>query len=92
MIIDKKISHKLLSKMLLIRLAEERIAERYHEQKMRCPTHLCIGQEAVSAGVGSALRLEDYVVSTHRSHGHYLGKGGNLNTMIAEIYGKETGC
>jgi len=59
---------------------------------MRCPTHLCIGQEAVSAGVGLALRSDDYAVSTHRSHGHYLGKGGNLPAMIAEIYGKASGC
>ena len=78
--------------MLKIRLAEETIAEKYSEQKMRCPTHLCIGQEAVSAAVGYALNKSDYAVSTHRSHGHYLGKGGDLNQMIAEIYGKETGC
>ena len=78
--------------MLKIRLAEETIAERYSEQKMRCPTHLCIGQEAVSSAVGHALKKSDYAVSTHRSHGHYLGKGGDLNKMIAEIYGKETGC
>ena len=78
--------------MLKIRLAEETIAERYSEQKMRCPTHLCIGQEAVSSAVGHSLKKSDYAVSTHRSHGHYLGKGGDLNKMIAEIYGKETGC
>ncbi len=78
--------------MVKIRQAEEGIAEKYSEQKMRCPTHLCIGQEAVSAAVGLALKKTDYAVSTHRSHGHYLGKGGNLNKMIAEIYGKETGC
>ena len=57
--------------MVKIRLAEERIAEKYSEQKMRCPTHLCIGQEAVSASVGLALKKTDYAVSTHRSHGHY---------------------
>ncbi len=78
--------------MLRIRLIEETIAERYSESKMRCPTHLCIGQEAVSAAVGMVLRTDDFVVSTHRAHGHYLAKGGDLKKMIAEIYGKVTGC
>jgi len=76
----------------MIRLVEETIAERYNNEKMRCPTHLSTGQEAVSAAVGIALRDDDYAVSTHRSHGHYLGKGGSIPKMIAEIYGKETGC
>lgn len=78
--------------MKLIRAVEEGIAERYQEQKMRCPTHLSTGQEAVSAAVGLALRVDDYAVSTHRAHGHYLGKGGDLQRMIAEIYGKACGC
>jgi len=83
---------ELLRQMKRIRLTEETIAKRYSELKMRCPTHLCIGQEAVAAGVGLALRCDDFVVSTHRAHGHYLGKGGSLNKMIAELYGKATGC
>jgi TPP-dependent pyruvate/acetoin dehydrogenase alpha subunit len=82
----------LLDAMVKIRTVEETIAARYNEGKMRCPTHLSIGQEAVSAGVGLALRSDDLAVSTHRAHGHYLGKGGNLPRMIAEIYGKESGC
>ena len=78
--------------MLKIRHTEETIAERYSEWKMRCPTHLSTGQEAVAAGVCSALRKDDFAMSTHRCHAHYLAKGGNLNKMIAEIYGKATGC
>ena len=78
--------------MVLIRTVEEMIAERYDQQKMRCPTHLSTGQEAVSAAVGLVLQNKDLAVSTHRSHGHYLGKGGNISRMIAEIYGKEGGC
>lgn len=89
---DNKIKIELYSRMVLIRVVEEMIAERYNEQKMRCPTHLSIGQEAVSAAAGIALSKEDLVVSTHRSHGHYIGKGGDVPRMIAEIYGKETGC
>jgi TPP-dependent pyruvate/acetoin dehydrogenase alpha subunit len=82
----------LLRSMKKIRLVEEGIAARYHGGQMRCPTHLCTGQEAVAAGVGAVLRGDDLAVSTHRSHGHYLGKGGDLRRMLAEIYGKSTGC
>jgi len=83
---------QLLRTMKLIRYAEEAIAARYDEQKMRCPTHLSIGQEAVAAGVCAALADTDLAVSGHRAHAHYLAKGGDLPAMIAEIYGKVTGC
>jgi len=82
----------LYEKMLLIRRAEEAIADHYHDKGMRCPVHLCIGQEAVAAGVSATLKMTDKVFSNHRAHGHYLAKGGNLNSMIAELYGRETGC
>jgi len=75
-----------------IRHVEEEIARRYPEGKMRCPTHLSIGQEAVAAGVGACLNSDDVAVSGHRAHAHYLAKGGDLKAMIAEIYGKVTGC
>lgn len=78
--------------MLRIRLVEEGIAELYAEQQMRCPVHLCIGQEAVAAGVCDLLGADDQVMSTHRAHGHYLAKGGNLRAMVAEMHGKGTGC
>ena len=82
----------LQTSMLRIRLVEESIAKKYSEQKMRCPTHLSIGQEAIAVGVCSNLTNEDQVLSTHRAHAHYLAKGGCLNSMLAEIYGKVTGC
>ena len=78
--------------MFRIRLIEESIADKYSEQKMRCPTHLSIGQEAIAVGVSANLSNDDLVLSTHRAHAHYLAKGGDLNSMIAEIYGKITGC
>ena len=62
----------LYQQMLRIRLVEEEIANRYSEQKMRCPTHLSIGQEAIAVGVCSNLTNEDQVLSTHRAHAHYL--------------------
>ena len=78
--------------MFRIRLVEEAIANRYGEEKMRCPVHLAIGQEAIAVGVCTNLTNEDLVLSTHRAHAHFLAKGGNLRSMIAEIYGKVTGC
>jgi pyruvate dehydrogenase E1 component alpha subunit len=83
---------RLFYSMLRIRLVEEEIAAYYPEQEMRCPVHLSIGQEAVSAGVCAHLATGDYVLSNHRSHGHYLAKGGSLTAMIAEIFGKTDGC
>ena len=59
---------------------------------MRCPIHLSVGQEAVAVGICSNLNKKDSIVTAHRSHAHYLAKGGSLKKMIAELYGKETGC
>jgi len=87
-----ELSRRLLRDMIRIRAVEETIAARYGEQKMRCPTHLSIGQEAPAAAAGAALARTDLAVSGHRAHAHYLGKGGDLNAMIAEISGKVTGC
>ena len=78
--------------MLRIRRVEETIAERYSEQEMRCPVHLSIGQEAAAVGACAPLRKQDVIVSNHRSHSHYLAKGGALKSMIAEIYGRASGC
>lgn len=78
--------------MLRIRRLEEALANRYAEQEMRCPMHLCIGQEAIAVGVSAALSVGDKMYSNHRAHGHYLAKGGNLNALIAEIYGRASGC
>lgn len=86
------VMENLFYQMLRIRMIEEKIAELYPEGQMRCPVHLCIGQEAVAVGVCSALEREDAVLSGHRSHGHYLAKGGDLKAMMAELYGKATGC
>lgn len=83
---------ELLHTVWRIRLIEERIAELYPEQEMRCPVHLSIGQEGVAVGICAALEKQDKAMSGHRAHAHYLAKGGDLKSMLAEIYGKETGC
>jgi pyruvate dehydrogenase E1 component alpha subunit len=78
--------------MLRIRLCEETLIEPILKGEVRCPVHLYSGQEAIATGVCFALSERDYVFSSHRSHGHYLAKGGSITELIAEIYGKEVGC
>lgn len=92
MIMNKKILIRLFEYVLRTRTVEEEIAKRYKFGKMRCPTHLSIGQEGVPAALSLIMRKKDFAVSSHRAHAHYLAKGGSLRRMIAEIYGKETGC
>jgi TPP-dependent pyruvate/acetoin dehydrogenase alpha subunit len=78
--------------MLRIRRFEEKVADLVSKEEIICPAHLYIGQEAVAAGVCAALRKDDWVFSTHRSHGHYIAKGGDIMALMAELYGKATGC
>ena len=89
---NNNLEKKLLFEMIRIRSVEEEIASRYADQKMRCPVHLSIGQEAVAVGICSNLKNDDHLLSAHRSHYHYLAKGGNLTSMIGELHGKENGC
>jgi len=88
----KELIKELYFNLTLIRRVEEAIAQKYPEGKMRCPVHLSIGQEIVSAVFSQVMKKKDYAVSSHRCHGHYLAKKGSLKKMIAEIYGKKTGC
>jgi len=75
-----------------IRWSELLIAERYPERKMRCPTHLCLGQEITAAVFGRLARPDDRFLGTYRSHGHYLAKGGDQTRLFAELLGKKQGC
>ena len=81
----------MLQAMLLIRTFEERAEELYALGRVHGTMHLSIGQEAVGTGVCAALRPDDYVLSTHRGHGHCLAKGADPRLMMAEFLGKETG-
>jgi len=89
---NMRLLKKLYYDMLRIRLVEEKLADWYTSGLIKAPVHLSIGQEAVAVGVMAALSPEDKIVSTHRCHGHYLAKGGDLKKMMAEILGKATGC
>ncbi|PKN09460.1 MAG: dehydrogenase [Deltaproteobacteria bacterium HGW-Deltaproteobacteria-8] len=78
--------------MLRIRRVQERIESEYLKDEMKTPVHLYIGQEAIATGVCAALRTDDAINSNHRSHGHYLAKGGDLPAMMAELFCRKTGC
>jgi pyruvate dehydrogenase E1 component alpha subunit len=83
---------KLLRDMLTVRLFEERCVELYSAAKIRGFLHVAIGEEAIGAGVIGQLRPEDAVVSTYREHGHALSRGVPMESVMAEMYGKVTGC
>ena len=78
--------------MLRIRRLEERCAQLYGEQKIRGFLHLYIGEEAVAAGVMPSLQPQDNVVATYREHGHALLRGVSMNSIMAEMFGKQEGC
>ena len=77
--------------MVRIRLFEEQVNELYTRALMPGLAHLYSGQEAVAVGICEALRIDDYITSTHRGHGHCLAKGASPDRMFAELLGKETG-
>ncbi|MFE2643827.1 pyruvate dehydrogenase (acetyl-transferring) E1 component subunit alpha [Streptomyces nigra] len=82
----------LLETMLRIRRFEERCVELYSATKIRGFVHLYIGEEAVAVGVNEALTPEDAVVATYREHGHALARGITAEAVMAEMYGRTTGC
>ena len=90
---DKYMKEKIeaFKSMLLLRIAEEEIAKLFLRDKIMSFVHFYVGQEAVAVGVSQALEPNDRALGNHRSHGHYLAKGGNLRQMICEILGKEEG-
>jgi TPP-dependent pyruvate/acetoin dehydrogenase alpha subunit len=83
---------RLYRSLFRIRRVEEEIARAYPTDKIKSPVHLSIGQEAVSVGVCAALQPQDVVFGTYRGHALYLAKGGDMRAMVAELYGKATGC
>jgi len=84
--------HELLRQMLFIRRFEEKCVELYSAGEIRGFVHLYIGEEAVAVGVNESLTPDDNIVSTYREHGHALARGIPVNAVMAEMYGKITGC
>jgi acetoin:2,6-dichlorophenolindophenol oxidoreductase subunit alpha len=90
--LPRELLQRLLFEMLRINRVQLRVEANYHLDEMKTPIHLCIGHEAIAVGVCAHLRRADYVSSSHRGHGHYLAKGGDLKALIAELHCRETGC
>src|ERR1044071_6502991 len=89
--IDADMAKRLLHEMMLIRRFEEKAAENYALGKIGGFLHLSIGEEAVAVGVTSALRRDDYAISTYREHGHCLAKGADPKRAMAELFGRRDG-
>lgn len=78
-------------RMLFLRVAQQELVQHYLDKKVFSMVHFYVGQEAVAVGVCDALGEKDMVLGNHRSHGHYLAKGGSFRTMAAELFGRATG-
>ena len=89
---DQAFCVELFRRMLRIRRVEEEIERRYHQDQMKTPIHLVIGQEATAVGCCAALRPTDLAYSSHRTHGVYLAKGGDLRAMLSEMHCRANGC
>jgi pyruvate dehydrogenase E1 component alpha subunit len=79
-------------RMLRIRRIEEEIERQYHKDEMKTPIHLVIGQEAAAVGCCAPLRATDQIYLSHRTHGAYLAKGGDLKAMLSEMHCRGNGC
>ena len=90
--VTPQLALEIYKSLVRCRKFEEKIVELYPEQQIKCPTHLSLGQEGVAAGVCAALTNGDKIFSTHRCHSHTVAKGANFKPLMAELYGKVTGC
>jgi pyruvate dehydrogenase E1 component alpha subunit len=90
-VLEESRAREILEKMILTRAFEENAEEMFSLGKVHGTMHLSIGQEAIAGGASPALTKDDYLLNTHRGHGHFLVWGGDLNRMMAEFLGKETG-
>lgn len=89
---DRALVLDLYRTMVEIRLTEESFVPGILDGTIKCPVHLYSGQEAIAVGLCKVLAVPDYVLGSHRSHGHYLAKGGSIKELVAEVYCREDGC
>ena len=88
---DPDAAREWLETMMLIRRFEERAGEMYAKAKVGGFLHLAIGEEATIVGAVRAMRADDYLISTYRSHGHALARGSDPNRVMAELFGRDSG-
>src|SRR3972149_5592608 len=89
--IPKEKLELMYTRMVKIRVFEEKVKDLFAAGELPGFVHLYLGEEAIASGVCATLNDEDYITSTHRGHGHIIAKGGDLSKMMAELYGKATG-
>jgi TPP-dependent pyruvate/acetoin dehydrogenase alpha subunit len=89
-ITDKLTAEQIYKTMVRIRRFEEKVVQLYADGEIPGFMHVYIGEEAVAAGVCAALEKNDFITSTHRGHGHCIAKGGRLDLMMAELFGRST--
>ena len=82
---------RLLTTMIRIRRFDERVTELFKAGHVKGTAHSYVGEEAMATGACANLRRDDYIVGTHRGHGHCIAKGASIKEMMAELFGKETG-
>lgn len=90
--ISQDLLRKMYIMMLKIRKFEKKVGDLVLKGEIKTPCHLCIGQEAIATGVCLALEKTDYIFGNHRSHGHYIAKGGDIKKLMAEIFCRKDGC
>ena len=88
----KGLQLSLLKEMIRIRFCEERFVDPIISEEIKCPVHLYSGQEAIAVGICKNLNKTDYVFGCHRSHGHFLAKGGSMKELVSEVFCRENGC
>ncbi len=89
---NKELLKTLYYKMFKIRKFEETVERYFLDGEIPGFVHLYIGEEAIASGVCTCLSDQDYIASTHRGHGHTIAKGADLNRVMAEVFGRKTGC
>jgi TPP-dependent pyruvate/acetoin dehydrogenase alpha subunit len=89
---NPELVERLYKTMLLIRQFELRLCEIYHTDAIKSPVHLSVGQESIAVAACDVMEADDMVSNTYRCHATYIAKGGDLNEMMAELYGKKDGC
>jgi len=90
--VDRDSVMRMYQRMVTIRSVENKVADSIEEKEIGCPCHLYSGEEAIATGVCANLRNDDWIYSSHRSHGHFIAKGGSLDRLMAEVYCRRTGA
>src|ERR1035438_5003199 len=91
-VVEEQVAIRMLRKMIIIRTFEDRVLEVFRRGQISGTLHLSHGEEACAVGVAEALHTDDWITITHRGHGQALAKGVSARSLMAELFGEESGC